>query len=112
MLVTGGNMPEISGTPALLLEKQTYSVKEVCELLSCSRGLLNRLIREGKLKAFRLGDSRKRSIHADEIERFYNDGYTVKKPAGTYCAHVLDNGDQCLRRPVKYSDYCWSHSEE
>ena len=59
----------MSAYPSLTSHKPTYSIGEVAKLLGCSHGLVNRLIDDNQLTAFRLGDSLRKMIVAEEITR-------------------------------------------
>ncbi len=54
-------------TPAVLTPKQA------CELLSVARHTLWKLTRDHKIKAFRIGNKRRRYLRT-EIERFIREG--------------------------------------
>ena len=46
------------------------TVKEICELLKCSRGTAIRLIRAGELKAFKLGSGRSWRVTRSALAKF------------------------------------------
>jgi excisionase family DNA binding protein len=48
-----------SAVEAALPEPAVYTVSETCRQLRVSRGTVNRLIREGKLRSVRIGRSRR-----------------------------------------------------
>jgi len=50
------------------MEKKTYNVYEVADIMSVSKGLIYESIRSGKLKAIRIGQ-RRVVISRSELER-------------------------------------------
>ncbi|MBF0547515.1 MAG: helix-turn-helix domain-containing protein [Candidatus Riflebacteria bacterium] len=64
--------PDRLETLIFSLEKKTYTVSEAAEIMGSHRETIRRAIRNGRLKAFRIGGDIRAEYHivAEELEKF------------------------------------------
>jgi predicted DNA-binding transcriptional regulator AlpA len=96
----------------LELEKEFYTLRETCELISCSRPMIYKWIADDEFQPYRKGNTRNRIIPAAQIIDFLERHNKKKNPDGHYCAFEMDDDTRCTQRIRIEAEFCWMHGNE